>query len=87
MFIGAFDAPLPRCLFLHASQVVYQFWSGWRQATRMQKVLKDMPATKGEGHDRPMGWLKDLKANMLRSHDWRLDRSGSSELQIRSNRN
>lgn len=58
---------------LGALQVVYQFWSGWRQATRMQKVLKDMPATKGEGHDRPMGWLKDLKANMLRSHDWRLE--------------
>ncbi|CAE7250149.1 CYP704B1, partial [Symbiodinium pilosum] len=30
-----------------------------------------MPATKGAGHDAPVGWLKDLTLNMHRLHDWR----------------
>ena len=39
----------------------------------MREVLKDMPATKGAGHDAPAGWIRDLQRNLYRLHDWRLE--------------
>ncbi|CAK9005261.1 Cytochrome P450 704C1 (Cytochrome P450 CYPD) [Durusdinium trenchii] len=54
-------------------QVFQRLWCGWRKARRMQRMLKDVPATQGVGHDQPVGWLNDLMANLHRLHDWRLD--------------
>ena len=56
-----------------AIQVFYRFFVGWRRSSHMMEVLKDMPATSGEGHDAPAGWIKDLRANVDRIHDWRLE--------------
>lgn len=36
-------------------QVFQRLWCGWRKARRMQRMLKDVPATQGVGHDQPVG--------------------------------
>mgnify|MGYP002803551068 CR=1 FL=1 len=59
-----------------AVQVFYRFFVGWRRSSHMIEVLKDMPATLGEGHDAPAGWIKDLRANIHRIQDWRIDICG-----------
>lgn len=56
-----------------AVQVFYRLWKGFTVSSRMREVLKDMPATKGAGHDAPAGWIRDLQRNLYRLHDWRLE--------------
>jgi len=63
-----------------AVQVLYRLISGWRTSSRMRGLLEDMPATNGAGHDQPVGWLKDLVANIHRIHDWRLEVTGGQAI-------
>lgn len=63
-----------------AVQVFYRFFVGWRRSSHMIEVLKDMPATLGEGHDAPAGWIKDLRANIHRIQDWRIDICGRQRI-------
>ena len=56
-----------------AAQVLYKLLWGWRRSSRIRLVLEDMPATKGDGHDSPMGWIKDFAANRSRLNDWRVE--------------
>eukprot|EP00435_Cladocopium_sp_Y103_P013181 s1277_g3.t1 len=56
-----------------AVQVFYRLWKGFTTSSRMRQALKDMPATKGAGHDAPGGWIRDLQRNLHRLHDWRLE--------------
>ena len=54
-------------------QVFYRFWWGWSTSSRMRRMLKDVPAFKGENNDLPGGWITGLRRNFHRMHDWRLD--------------
>ncbi|CAJ1337014.1 unnamed protein product [Effrenium voratum] len=52
-------------------QVAYRIVAGWTRSLRIRRMLKDTPA--GHGNEGPMEWLKSMRANFHRIHDWRVD--------------